>query len=588
MAVAIPTPKGNAEVAVDGKGYPVIKMPGRATVNEVFHDRPHLIDQIRATGTIVEGQSTLHVRTKPLENGDLQILQIAAVARDPGRSDDYIDTLQDLKTTGRNRSTLVALYWNVYKNQGTVNNAVGKVSAILSAAGSFRVRNARKGKARKATETLTEVLYLWSRYVNSGTPSPISTKSDQPGVITGARGLKAINHQAVRYALVEGSWVGRNVWTSVPLGSLGTFDLPMTIQSLSTANLEPIRELVGTGIEYFYWVPPSALLNQIRNPVNSDIGKLIKKFIPKDLLNPLKKDGKVLLDPALLMHVKNRGIDTESFGESFIQPALPAIAYAEAITRLDLVSMQNLINRLTIVMVGKDDVESLYRDPDVVAARAELMRTFFSDPGPNMTVIWSGDDVEVKDVGADKAVLDLNERFKIAEQKIRGSLGVPAALMDGVAADGKAAGWAATIGAAAQLEELANQFAGIWTNLGERIALENGFTDIDLVYEWDKTLLVDKIEERNQNRNDYVAGLLPIRTVLQALGKDPDAEFNQMCFEKGLEPGTALWKDAFEPPEGLQGQGAGKVPGNGRTPDSQTNKTSPERPPEAKTPIENK
>lgn len=217
-------------------------------------------------------------------------------------------------------------------------------------------------------------------------------------------------------------------------------------------------------------------------------------------------------------------------------------------------------------------------------ARQTLMDSLFQDPGPNMTIIWAGQDVKIEDVGAHSSVLDLDDRFKGAEGRVKVSLGVPDALLSGTTTDGKAAGWAATIGASAQLEELADSFGTVWTTLAERIAIENGFEDLDIIWQWDQSLLADKVAERNQVRNDYRVGLSTIRSALVAQGKDPDAEFKQRAFEKGLEIVDELnptWEQVFAPPQGLQGQGEGEGrPGDG-------DKTEPDREPD-NSPTENK
>jgi hypothetical protein len=297
------------------------------------------------------------------------------------------------------------------------------------------------------------------------------------------------------------------------------------------------------------------------------------------------------------------------------------IAYKRGIEALDLVSMQNLINRLTIVMVGSSDPKSPYSKSDVAAARAALMQSFFEDPGPNMTIIWQGDDVTVTDVGAHHDVLGLDERHHIAEGKIKIAIGVPEALLSGTTSDGKSAGWAASIGAAAELAELQNGFASAWTTIGNRIANENGFVDIDLVFEFDNSLMVDKGDEWNHLRNDAIAGLISIKTFVQGRGYDFDAEYVQRCVERGLDPdpetvpaimvftplaglpgqgvtntpptdGGATVDPAGPPPAQVKpalppGQGKGKTPGSGRTPGNPKGKTkTPSR--EKKTPKENK
>jgi hypothetical protein len=203
------------------------------------------------------------------------------------------------------------------------------------------------------------------------------------------------------------------------------------------------------------------------------------------------------------------------------------------------------------------------------------MKSFFDDPGPNMTIVWAGDDVKVEDVGAHAGMLDLDNRHTIADGKIKIAIGVPEALLSGSTGDNKAAGWAAMIGAAAQLEELKNALENICTTLGERIAVENAFDQFDIVFEFDNSLMTDRAEEWNQLRNDLTAGALSYYTFLAARGIDPDAEFRLKAKEQGLDPDqeSTLWKDVFVPPLGLPGQGAdggppgsgpGKTPGSGQ------------------------
>ncbi len=204
------------------------------------------------------------------------------------------------------------------------------------------------------------------------------------------------------------------------------------------------------------------------------------------------------------------------------------------------------------------------------------MQSFFEDLAPSMVIVWQGDDVKVQDVGSQKDVLALGERYAVAEQQIKMALGLPDALLLGSTKDGRTATWASVIGASAQMQELANSFGAVLTQLGERIAFENGFQDVDLVWEFDASLMTDMNEARSQNRSDYALGLVSIKTMIAGAGRDPQAEFFQKCQEKGLDPETTTYEQAFAPPQGLQGQadggvqgqGAGKDPGAGRAPAS--------------------
>lgn len=515
-------------------------------------------------------------------------MAVAAVSRSPGMSEPLMDAIPDFYTTsGKTQALKASTFWKIYKNEGLINNAVNKIAAVLSTGGSFKVRYAKRGKSQKAIPDLMEILNYWMSNVNQ---APIE------GVITGARGLKAITHFAVRQALIEGSWIARQIWVPAQVGTVGKFDLPMNIQGISTQYLQPDLDLALLGIEQWYWVPPQDVISKVTRPPSPEVGKLMKRLLPAKLVSELQKNNKVALDPALTIHIRNRGNETDSFGESIIQAALQSIAYRRAIDDLDLVSMQNLINRLTIVMVGSADPKSPYSKPEVSAARAALMQSFFTDPGPNMTIIWQGDDVNVKDVGAYNAVLDLNDRHRIANEKIKGALGVPEALLSGTTSDGKSAGWAAMIGSSAEMEELQNSFVQAYTTIGERIATENNFTDLDLIFEFNRPISPDRNEDRTAARQDYTAGVLAIRSVLESMGRDADAEFRTKALEKGLDPDdeNVTWEQVFMPPIGLQGQGAGTAPavptppGSGRTPnDSNPNPVKPV-PKSKKTPIENK
>lgn len=540
----------------------VVKLDGKLLLSDLFPGDRYEADRARiiAEGKVTKGQRTLLVQTSP-EGNDHRIVALAAVSRDPGLSQTYLDAIQDYVPTrgAATRTRELQQLWRIYKVEGVINNAINKIAAILSGGGRFRVRSVRKGKKQNALEQLQIALDTFRLKVNN---SPIE------GVVKGDRGLQMVIHQAVRSCLVEGDWMGRTVWMDHDVPGVGSFSMPMVIQAIPMEEIETPKDMEG--IEIFYWKPPAKLVDQLKRPETKELKDYLTRAIPRDVQRQLIKDGRVLLDPALLLHVKHRGVPSQTYGESFITPAKRALAFANAVEGLDFVSINSLINRITVVMVGSSDPKSPYSKADVALARTELMKRLFDEAdGPNMTFVWQGDDVKVENVSAHSSVLDLDDRHRLSIDKVKLALGVPDALLSGTASDGKSAGWAAVIGASAELEELQNAFSGIMTTLGERIAVENGFTDIDLVFEFDKSLLVDRAEEQNQSRNDYVTGLSSIRTALLKRGIDPDAEYLRMLFEKGL-PDGATWEEAFKAPEGLQGQGPGKTPGEGRTTDSET------------------
>jgi hypothetical protein len=556
---------------------PVMPVPvsGQMMLEDLFpgKDYKDLRDEIVQTGVYTRSGSKkeLKIQTRTLEDGRHEILALAALSRDPGSTNNYLQDIADFSNLGfkptTNLQQRVRQYKEIYRNEGLINNAVNKVAALVGVGGSFRVRRAKKGKQRKAVEQLQAALDYFTKNVNA---------SALGGVITSERGVKAMLHTGARQALVEGDWLARQQWAKVNLGSdVGAFSLPMTIQTMSMTTLTPVLALAGLG-ELWYWTPDAELMNLLTGskPAEKAVADVVKNLIDTKTLAELKKNRRVLLSPALLMHVKHRGFATDAVGESIIEPAKLGIRYGRAITAIDLVSMENVINRLTIVQVGSADPKSPYSKADVAAARAALMQSFFEEVSPSMVLVWQGDDVEVTDVGSQDAILALDGRFAIGDTKIKSALGLPDALLLGEAGDGATADWASVIGASAQIQELANSFGTVLTSLGERIAVENGFADIDLVWEFDASIMTDLKTMRSANRSDYALGLLSIRSMIAGAGRDPEAEFQQRCLEQGLPPESTTYEEAFRPPQGLQGQadggvrgqGDGKDPGAGRAP----------------------
>lgn len=553
-----------------------VSMEGRMYLEDLFagDDNQDVRRSVIETGRFINkgSKKELHVQLRPTDDGRHEVMALAAITRDPGLTDDSLATIQDFANLGskptNNLVQKVRQYKEIYLREGMINNAVNKIAALIGSGGRYKVRRARRGKTRKAVEDLQRALDYFASYVNG---------ADEFSVVTSERGMSAVLHSAARHALVEGDWVARQQWTTVQVTDAGKYSLPMLLQTISLVNLEPVKELAGLG-EFWYWKPDSELLTYLgREDLPADIKRIIKRLLDSKMLNELKKNQRVLLTPALLLHVKYRGFAHEPVGESLIEPAKMAIRYSRAIMSADLVSMENVINRLTIVQVGSADKNSPYSKPDVAAARAALMQSFFEDMAPNMVIVWQGDDVKVNDVGSQSSVLALDDRFKVAEAKVRSAVGLPEALLVGATGDGGVAQWASVLGASAQMQELANSFAAVLTTLGERIAKENGFDDVDVIWEFDESLFVDHVAERTQNRADYKLGLLSIRSMIAGTGRDPDAEFRLKCEERGLDPNTSTFEEAFKPPQGLQGQALGgiqgeglnKTPGEGRTPDAQ-------------------
>lgn len=553
-------------------------MAGRVRLKELLPGDHNEIRrrQIVSAGTMVTAERNgwgKHFIVRADGEDDGQLISVAAVLRNPGTTDALIQDIDDFAFgSSTDRVRRLEVMWRVFRNEGLINNGVRKMSALIAKSGEFKVSKAKKGKKQKAKEQLEAVLREFARKVNASTTD---------GTITGYRGLQALTYRAVRNTLVEGDWFGREHWINHEVPGEGKFSLPMTIQSISARYITTDENLIGVASQW-YWVPPSNLINTLTSP-NKTQKDVVKKFIDPKLVNELKSQRRVLLDNSLLLHLQHLGTEDVAYGESFIGPAMFAVAYKRAVENLDLVSIKNLINRLVILQVGNSDKDSPYRDPNTQLLRANKMVEMVEDPGPNMLLVWQGDDVTVTQVSAHQSVLDLNERHNVGHTKVRLSLGLPESLLGGTEDGSKASGFAALLGAQTVSDELRAAVEQMYTELGEKIAFENGFTDFEISFAFDNVSSLDANEEWNQLRLDYQQGTCSIRHYLQATGKDADAMYLEMLQERGLPPDT-LWREAFSPPVGLPGQAVppgrdpgGKAPTN-RPPDSQTRSPEKERP----------
>jgi hypothetical protein len=467
----------------------------------------------------------------------------AAIPRSPGASENYLQEVTDFTDTGTDRATLLELYERIYLREGIVNNAINKASALVATEGEFKVRYV-KGKrgisGNKQAEELHKLLQFWQENVNSRA---------EEAAVTGDRGLKAFMAQGVRMTLKQGDHFARANWDSVNVPVLGkAYSLPMSLQTFDGRTIEIPEGLEGTAVELFYWVPPREFIQSLQSPRDPNVKEYLEKFIPQDVRSELVKSGKYLLIPKLMLHIKHRGTSTSNYGVSMIEAAMSEIAYKRALQALDLVTIENLINRLVIIMVGSDDKDSIYHAQAISNSRMSLMSNMLRRVGPAATIIWPGPDIEIKEVGAYNSILDMDERYRQSEARIRNALGVPSALLSGDSADGKAAGWAAIMGLAAELSEVRDQYRQAFRSIAEQIAIENGFEDVNVTWEFTQPLLTNRNEHVSMILDGYRLGVFSNQRTVTELGFSFEAE--EVLMQEDVDKGYRSMP--FGPPRALE------------------------------------
>jgi hypothetical protein len=462
------------------------------------------------------------------------------------------------------------LYHQIARKEGITNNAIKKKASLVSQEGTFSIRHAKQGKRpkEKVEADLLTLLTFWEENVNS---------DDENSAVTGSRGIRQVVRRGSRQAMIEGDLFLRQVWEEVEVPALGNkkYKLPILLQAIPSADIEVAEELIGLGVDLYFWVPESSKVRKLTSATHPKVKEVIQKTVKKEVINELKKKGKVLLDPSLLVHIKHAGTDTQPYGQSDIEASLADVAYSRALKSLDTVTIHSLINRMLVIKVGDKNPDSDYHNLAIAQKRVSVFKNLISTIGPNMLILWAGHDIETEDIGAHSTLLDTDDRHKLASEAIKMATGVPDPILTGSADGGNAVAWAGFIALAAVASELQQEWAQALTQLGRRIAEQNNFADADLVWEFAHALLADREANATLIMNAYDRGAISRHTLLEELGKSFDVEKNHKLTEKADEKLFEKPDDQNQNPGGAQGTDPKDQPGRPTKRDG--GKTGPDR-----------
>lgn len=534
-------------------------------------------DGLKATGmaryTTTTGEESFIAADLDV-NGNVMAMA-AAVPRAPTRSDVYLkDDVPDLTDRNKlNRADSIRLFHHIFESEGIVNNAITKKASLISQDGEYEVRTAKQGKRPKRTVAaeLQTLLNFWTDNVNA---------SSLEGAVTGSRGIKQVVRRGARQAMIEGDLFMRQVWREVVVPELGNkrYKMPIILQALPAADVEIAEDLLGFGIELYYWVPDRSTINKVLRSRDPEVKKVVDRVLAPDVKSQLQKTGKVLLDPALLIHLKNNALDTLAYGQSDVAAVLTDLAYARALKSLDFVTIDSLVNRMLVVKIGDENPESEYHNIAAAQQRVGVFNRLLSTVGPNMLILWAGHDVDTTDIGAHDQILDTSDRHILASKGVKISTGVPDPLLTGSADGGNAVAWAGFISLAAVATELQEEWAQGLTQLGQRMAVENGYTDVEIEFQFSHRLLADRESNAKIMIQAYQLGLLSKRTVLDELGHNIDIEKTR----RGVEEESGDMELFFPPPinpggpAGDQGPNTEDQPGRPKKTDD-PDKVGPDR-----------
>jgi hypothetical protein len=533
--------------------------------------------------TVVRDLNGEVLMTGSFDNSGKLMSIAAAVPRKSGSAVDFLNNIDDFNElnnlSNADRKSRVALYNRIYRVDGISNNAVSKLAALIAPKGQYKVKGVRGQRGRNNSDTkirLDTILNWWKDKVNSNAVD---------AVMTGSRGVQTFVRRGARLSLVEGDHFGRRLWTNVEVPRLGSFSLPMNLQSFSSQYIDPIDGIEFTDLEAYYWKPPAKFITQLQSPTDPNLDKILKKYVNSKVRAALIKDQKYLLDPLLMFHIKNQGMDTEMFGESMIAPALSAVRYTRALDALEMTVITNIMARVVIIKVGSDNEKSVYHKVNVSQTRLGTLQRAMQGAGPHATILWGGPDIDVVEVSAHNALLDLVPRYAMAERRQLMAMGIPTVLMIGEGSGGKAVGYAAALAAVSRAKELQDQYKQLLTSIGEEIAIENGFLDVDIVWEWEENLLDDREAAANLLIKMYQLGLTTAETTLANLNFDYDAELER----QEQEVADGIKDEVFGAPRGAMTSNVnGLNPDNTSGRPANTGNPDPRKNKETKSPTPNK
>lgn len=433
---------------------------------------------------------------------------------------------------------------NLEKRDKTValaRNLRAKEGVCASAAELLIDLTATNGRFSSDNEELQIMLNKWLEMLNS---PPIITGKDERQVIMGSFGLRSIIKKIVDAYLTDGDAIISTFWQNnvkLDINETKAHFLPTSMKVLDSLTVSIDPDLAQLGIERMTLKLSDALKAKILKPETPE-DKFLVKSIPKDWISFLKKKEDIVLDPNVTYHLKRNCKDYAAFGESMFIKAFTAIANKRRLQAVDAATIDGLINRFTIFMLGLEDREKnpAYHYPS--AARQAALVSILQNPKRANAIVWGGPDLKVQDIGADGKILEFMDRYKQADRDILKALHIPSFLIDG-STDGKTLQeWLLLLSTETGLDLLRMEIQNLFSSIGIKIAVANGITYKTLTFKLDTQILKDPAMLRNMALKVFELGGLSIKTFLESMGYDFNVE--KINKEREKESGVA---DLFLP-----------------------------------------
>jgi hypothetical protein len=422
--------------------------------------------------------------------------------------------LQDAKEydtiENADRKQLIALSRKAVRYEGVVNSSIEALVEIPTLGGWF---------IYCTNPELEKLLYYWAKNFGSiGDEEPIETSEYNVQKPSGIE-LFTLNMLWTMYR--DGDAVITERWDNVKVDEVGgkRRNLPVGYIEHDVASCE-IPEIYYKMGREFILAEPDQKINEVLSGEVTETEKPVLEKIPdslKESYNNLDKyDGKVLLPGEFTTHFSRKSDNRSPWGIPYVVKAFAALAFKHRLRDLDIATVDGLIQRVWIVKVGNDDVESPMHVPD--NDRVLLAISMFKQLQANNFAVWGGSDLSTEEFGSsEKNILSLQDRYKSADDDIRIALGVPKVLLTGEGS-GSSRDYSVYVKVIAQMERYQIMIKKWIDHKMRQIAIENGYKDQFPTFHWMMLKTQDQEKAKNIITKAWENSLMGRRMTLNYLG----------------------------------------------------------------------
>lgn len=491
----------------------------------------------------------------------------AVVPKNIGKAQNYLDKVRDYEETNQDRSTQIKNSRKLCKFEGVVATAVEALTELAVLQGGY-ISNVKKPDLKKLCN-------VWLKRVNAFNSSKVG-KKDAGNVVSSVGGAEEIFEQIMIVVLRDGDWVATNKWEKVEVEELNKkFSLPTKFTTHDILSLEIDEELYKLGIEVIKIELSNTIVDAVKNPDDSNAqNKAINEGLSEEMKKQIREssDNKIALSSDFTFHIKRSDDGISPWSYPYTIKAFKAVAQKLRLLALDESTIAGLIQRITLIKLGIADPKSPLHYPKKGAdSRMTLANTVLSGLKTNNLIVWPGPDISVEDFGPEGKILEIDNRYKQADDDILKALGVSRLLIDGNGAGSDSRDWAAFLKTISQLEGFRLKIKKVIDRILRQIAVQNGFKDEFPRFNFRKVNLKDERSLTEGVIKVWRNGLMGRRVALYELGYDAEEVIEDQKKEKAEKLSDQLELPVLPDKGGFEGRPQGIKDGEGDSPSTKIN-----------------